>query len=166
MAGQTSYSTLPAVAIAGQIGNGGPNVIDTGIIEDTAGIGFGLFCIQGANQQGIAAMSGTDMTVVRGITTNQHNESGYPFTAGSAKYLQGETVNVLRRGRIWVQTNSAVTLGLTNAALYVVNTGADAGKIRNDNTNAVALAAGAIVRDVGTAGSGAGICEIEINLPQ
>jgi hypothetical protein len=75
---------------------------------------------------------------------------------GVVQYKTNDLVNILRKGRIWVETSLAVTADQT---AYVDMTGA-IGKFTNSSGGNVAT--GGVFRStVGTAG----LAQLEINLP-
>lgn len=164
MGGQTTYSLSPDAAFAGLIADIRNATIESYTVENAAGIGFGLGVKLGAvvpnftsPNKGITVLTAVSDALI-GFTTQQHSEQAYPFSVSSAKYAQYETANIVRKGTIWVQTNGSVTSG---GAVYVVYTGADAGKSRADSTNAI-LVPGAMYRSSVT---GAGVALVELNLP-
>ena len=71
-------------------------------------------------------------------------------------YSANEMVGLVRRGRIWVQINAAVTL---DTPVYCIYSGS-AGQFRGDNTNAVLVPTAKWVMSASS-----GIALLEINLP-
>jgi hypothetical protein len=76
----------------------------------------------------------------------------------AARYAATEPLSLMRRGPIWCVTNGTM---VAQGPVYLVHTGADVGKFRGNNTNAT-LVSGARVK---TGVTGAGIAEIDFNLP-
>lgn len=114
MAVQTTYSATMAKAFAGLIYDMRNVTIESYACESTS-IKFGSAVIAGTDptkQVKVGATGGS----FRGIATHEYAHEA-DTTTGQATYLQYETVNVLRKGRVWVQTNGSVT---ENAAAYYV----------------------------------------------
>jgi hypothetical protein len=161
---QTAYQLSPNAAFAGMIADIRTSTIESYTVELAAGIGFGLGVKLGAVTPAFTSpnRSCTLLTSVGdsilGVTTQQHGEQAYPYTANSSEYAQYESANVMTKGQIWAQTNGTVAVGGT---VYCVYTGADAGKFRADSTNAI-LVPGAVFKRAVT---GAGITLIDLNLP-
>lgn len=101
----------------------------------------------GASQAGSAVTYSAD-DVFRGISMHIHNEAG--------KYAITETVNVMRKGVVWVDTAVAVT---ADEVAYV-DLANELGKFTNVSTNNMATG-GTFRSTVATAG----LAKVEINLP-
>lgn len=115
MAVQTTYSQSMAVGVAGLIYDMRSITVESYACETSTGIPFGSAVIAGTDprkQVKIGATGGS----FRGIALLEQTHEQDAST-GVAKYLQYETVNVLRKGTVWVQTNASVT---ENAAAYYV----------------------------------------------
>jgi hypothetical protein len=164
MSGQTTYQLTPNAAFAGMIADIRTTIVDSYSVEGADGIGFGLAVTYGALAPTFTSINksckvlSANSDVVIGFTAQQHTEQGYPFSASSGKYSLNETANIVTFGKIWIQTNASVVAG---APVYIVYTGADAGKARGDNSSAI-LIPGAVF---GSSCSGAGVALVNFNFP-
>jgi hypothetical protein len=108
MAVQTTYQENLDAARAGMIA-GADFDVETGIVEDAAGIAAGLACAQGTlSDKGI--IRGGTTTTFRGISVRD-----VALGAEVDTYAQYKNIAVLVRGEAWVQVSSAVA---ANAAVY------------------------------------------------
>lgn len=107
MAIQTTYSENIDAARAGLVA-GCDFDVESGIVEDAAGIGFGLAVAQGTADKGIT---------VGGTTTTFRGVSVRDVTAGAEqdKNTQYQNIGVLVRGEIWVSPSGTVN---ANDAVY------------------------------------------------
>lgn len=138
-------------------------------IGNAAAIGFGLFVVQDEKDDDKASVPilSTDITTVGkglGITVfTQASEQQYQ-TAGGVGYALGDCMSVMRKGRIYVQVEDAVTAGSQCYVRYASGAGGSTlGAFRSDadTTTAAALPTGYFRTN--TAASGIAI--VEINLP-
>jgi hypothetical protein len=112
---QSSYAATQARAYEGMQGDMSPPDIQSRIIENVAGIGFGKAAYQGTTEQGID----TTGSIFVGVTLADKNAR--PNAAGTDLLAKGDTVPVMQKGDVWVVVSGAVTLG---AAAFVTPAGA------------------------------------------
>ncbi len=154
---QTGSYTRDAVrALPGLLADSGHDMFLESLAAETAAIEFGLAVQAGTDpeKQAVLYAGGT----LAGIASKTHALDEVTEAAGLDGASVGETMSVLRKGRVWVQTNEAVVAG---DAVFCVNTGADAGKFRNDATDATAVPSAAFKAYDATAG----LALLELNLP-
>lgn len=150
---------------------GTANCTITAVVGNSAAIGFGIFVCQDPQDQDKARspIASTDITasgtalgftvhtqaVVQNLTSTGSN--------GSDGYALGEAMSVLRKGRIYVQVEDAVTAGNDVYVRYVAGAGETLGACRSDaDTSDAAVLPGAKYR---TSAAASGIAIVEINLP-
>lgn len=112
MAAQTSYAKEQVVALNGQVAHDfGTADIVSRVVEDAAGLGFGLTVSKGTTEDSIVAGNAN----VIGIVTR----SAISFAAAETRvdiYAQKDSAPVLRKGYIFVtNTGTAVAQGDTAA---------------------------------------------------
>lgn len=100
---QTSYSATHAKALAGMVANSEPSRVITRVVEDAAGIGFGVVVQRGTadNQCKLSTASPKYL----GITVSD------PGQLGADLYPQYANAAVMQKGCIWVQASVAVAQG-------------------------------------------------------
>lgn len=153
---QLSYDLAPAAAFAGMKADSG--LSDT--VSRLADV---------ALDAGLGVCKGTDTESVKLPTTEGnvtgsfggialYNASQMPRTAN--RYAATDAVPVLKRGRVWVQTEATIA---DDAAIYCIYDATNRGKFRADaDTNRAGLVPSAkCIKGV----TGAGLALIEINLP-
>lgn len=115
MAYQTSYRDELAPGLPGRLVNMEVSNTISRIVEDSAGIGFGVPIFQGAADNGVSATG----DVFRGVTVADPGRF-------EDTYTEGQTAGVLTTGVIWVVAGGTVSAG--DPALYDGGweTGADA----------------------------------------
>ena len=115
---QSTYAETSATLTAGMIVDqqSDYNVISR-IVENSAGINFGVAAYQGVADKGIIAADATE-TIVRGITVRTTTKD--PEQALN-KYAQYDTASIMTRGVIAVAASVAVEAG--EKAYYVPATG-------------------------------------------
>lgn len=149
---QLNYNLNQRIAFAGLKVNGAFDYVESFAAEEE--IAFGLGLKTGTDPLTQVLIPTTDADTFRGIALHQHNANG--------KYLQYDTVNVLRRGLVWVEIAASVTI---DTPAYVLVAGAT-GKFTG--VSASNLATGAIFRKSVTYDGTPGVINIapvEINLP-
>jgi hypothetical protein len=162
---QTSVSQDPAKAYEGQVENPESAEIITKVAE--AALDSGLGCKQGADDKGCLGVSGaTDVTGRGFLGITIYDPSKCPtWPSGVTKpYPIGQLVSILRRGRIWVFVEEAVTPASAPFCRITANGGNTVlGRFRAsaDGGNAEAMSAS---RFVTSAGAG-GLALLEVNLP-
>lgn len=154
---QTSYTLYQAAAFAGMLAD----MSDNDILSYAAGsadIPFGKAVVLGTNREKQVNPAGTGAgqgALIFGFATASHDvEQG---AAGLTVYPRYSAVNVLRRGKFWMETNDAVTAGA------VANFHLASGKLTDE---AVAAGIEAITQLsvrflTGTVGAGLAIVEVK-----
>lgn len=154
---QTTYSRTPAAAMAGLLYDLRDNVIESYATEGADGIGFGLAVIAGTDVDKQVKLPAAAGGVFRGVSVHEYAQEQQ--ADGTVEYADKDTMNVLRRGAIWVQTNTSVD---TDDDAFFVNSGADAGKFSDvDDATTDAVPTGKFR----TSTTGSGLAVLEINLP-
>lgn len=159
---QTSVSLRPAVAVPGMLGDMGPWDVESAIAEETIPPGYavvtgtlsggGSVITRGTAILGVKLPAGGSIATLRGVAVYQAMKDN------GASFLAKETLDVVKKGRVWVATATALAV---DAAVYVTNATAGFGLFRNDNTNATLLGSCKVI----IAASGAGVALIDFNLP-
>jgi len=137
-------------------------------IANAAAINFGLFVCQDQIDQEkarvpIVAADVTTTLLACGITCLTQAIEQYYQSVGGAGYALNEEMSIVRRGMIWVLTETAVTPSSTPYARYTVATTEKLGAIRgDDDTSKAAIIPTA--RFIRGAAAG-GYALLDINLP-
>jgi len=160
---QSSVATDVSASKNGALADSRPSTVESHVATES--IPFGRFvCRITASPDescSLPAVTG-DVTSGRAIGFSVYDASKEDNAADG--YLDNEPVSVLRKGLIWVDCETAAAVG---GAVFVRFQDAGAlglGAVRNDADTADAVALpGAYFRSVL---SGAGIVQIEVNLPQ
>jgi hypothetical protein len=150
---QASVLAEPPSAIAGMIADSGFGYCESVVLDSAADAGLAI--VDGANGPDSGKLPGqsSDVTnLLRGFSV--YNPMIEPRTP---RFAAKDCISVKRRGRIWVQVHGDVTRG----PFYVVHSGADAGKIRGDNTGATLCPSAKVI----VAAAAGGVAQIEVNLP-
>jgi len=154
---QTTYARDHAAGMAGLLSDLRDAVVESYSAEGTAGIGFGLAVVAGTDPDRQVKLPTGEGLVFRGITLHEYAQEQQ--ADGTVEYAEGDTVNVGRRCRAWVRTAGSVTRD--QKAFFIIS-GADAGKFSNaDDASTDEVPTGVFRSSV----SGAGLAELEINLP-
>ena len=160
MAIQTTYDNVPPIAMVGMLADSSPaRECVTRNCEDTAGLQPGLLVREGSRQPFCRAFAATgNIPFLAGCT--QYDASAAP---GAPHIPQYTPTAILRKGRIWVSPEGVVTDNMD--AVYVVHSGANAGRIRADANTAAAtlIPFGRVKVIIGAAADG--LAMIEINIP-
>jgi hypothetical protein len=161
---QTTYPANYDVGIEGQKIEGYPSAIVSGIAEAGA-IKVGKVVIYDAtatrNDKAIKAPAVTgDITgpAAYGVTLW---DPTYPFDGGD--YKQYASLPVMRKGRIWLKSETAQVKGTNPFVRFATGTGTVLGSIRNDADTATAVAAPWL--RIETPCGVAGYCEVTVQLP-
>jgi len=88
--------------------------------------------------------------------------------AGAPNYAQKDPVPVMRRGRVWVQTVADPASVAPDTTVFIVHSGADAGKVGSTagtGTVATAFPAAAGNAKIVKVDAAAGAALVEINMP-
>jgi hypothetical protein len=96
-----------------------------------------------------------------------YSQQANPLAVNATAYLASETVNVLRKGRVWVRVEEAIALGNTVFMRINTGTGAQKGAFRNDadSGTCVEVAALTFIGPSQTAPDGTLVAPVEINQP-
>mgnify|MGYP000973152049 CR=1 FL=1 len=154
--GQTSYDLTMDLGFPGMIADNGPCVAESFVADEA--IGFGLGVVKGATTDaktptGESVKLPDEQTdVFRGVTRHKHLENSYPYTEGSSTYAEADIVDVVRKGKIWVQIDGTCTI---DGTVYVTT---DGKFTSTEGTNTIAT--GCVFRKVETDKA-----ILEINLP-
>jgi hypothetical protein len=166
---QVTYNNRPPVAFAGQLGDSGPWDIRSCLAEAVMDAGLGV--VYGTQPSG--ADPGTPVVDLPANTGEVAKFMGVALyqsqrepTGTANRYAAKDPVPVLKRGRIWVQVDATAAAALTaEGAVYLVHSGAQAGKFRQDTGaggTAATLVSGARCVYAGTEG---GIALVDFNIP-
>lgn len=165
---QTTMTDAPAAGLAGMIADTGNREIVSRIVEDAGGIAPGTFVTKGTADYHAAQIDAagdvSSAGVLLGVAVLDTSRA-----PGTPQYAQNDQIPILRKGRIWVQSETAQAYGATPYIRHATSVnGSIVGLIRNDadtiSTVDKATAAPAGVRVVSTLAA-AGLCLVEINLP-
>lgn len=151
---QVAYENTMPVGIAGMVAQTGQHV-DSFLAGEDIAFGLGVVTDDPDTDTVILPNGGAiaDRTF-RGFTIYNASQA-----ANAAEgYLEKQAVSVLRRGRIWLEAQGDV---VSDGEIFVIDTGADAGKIRGDNTDATLIGSCVCLKGA-LAGA---LALVEINLP-
>lgn len=161
MSVQTSYDTAMPVAVAGMIADARDHVIESFAAEGADGIPFGYAVVAGTDAARQVKIPSTGGGVFRGVAiAEQAQEHAFPDEGDPVVYAEGDTVNVMRRGLVWVVTKGAVAI---DAPAFFDNASTDAGKFDDLDDSSTDPVPGGVFR---SATDGAGLALLELNLPQ
>jgi hypothetical protein len=124
---QTAYNINMPTNFAGMLGDSDHPVIDSPVAD--VAIGFGLVVVAGAKASSsvsrgsckLPTAANATSDVPLGVSVQKHVEASYPFGT-AVTYAAKDVVQVLRRGRIWVQ-KEAVAMSIGDAVYGLVSTG-------------------------------------------
>jgi hypothetical protein len=162
---QTTYGTTPEPGLPGQLYDLSPMTKDSYINAAGADLPFGIALAKGTGDQD-AILVAADTAKILGIAIHSHAYDNQALS-GTAGIPDDRMLNVVKRGRVWVRVEEAVTKG---DAVYVryANGVADAtktqkGSIRKSaDTSTAVLLAGATFYTSAAAGA---MAVVDINLP-
>ncbi|CAB5223302.1 hypothetical protein UFOVP380_32 [uncultured Caudovirales phage] len=109
---QTSYSTYPAVAYEGQLLPSVPYTVESRVATASIPFGRAVQRVTSDDQVGLTAASG----VPQGVAIIEHDKPNDQ----AEDVLTGQTLSVLKRGRVWVRAVGAVTQGAPAYAIVAV----------------------------------------------
>lgn len=158
---QTAVTQNPARAYAGQLADLCPHTIASYVTEVAVAAGYGM--VRGVNASGVepdsfqsAKLPAGSGDIFQGVVV--FDPMKMPLSANpTTQYAIGDMVALLRKGRIWVLTNAAVTIDMQAFCVYTT----DLGKFRGDSTAATAVPGSKFL----TTTSGAGLALLELNYP-
>lgn len=154
---QTSVTSLPAAAFNGMIVDNSSLKIRSYAAEGVVGIGKAVRL--GTNKDTQCVQSSTAVgqgALIFGFAVHNHNQE--QNGSGLVQYADKETVNVMRRGDLWVETQDAVTAG--NVANYHLATQ----KLTDEAVGAgIEAITGLAVRFL-TSTTAAGLAQVEIEV--
>lgn len=159
---QTSVSEAPTAAFQGMLADTGPNNdVASFVNESTSEIPFGVMVMQGTADDQCKPLAATTDKLI-GIVVHSHaydkdNELG---STGLKQYV---SVGVLRKGRIWVPVEEAVTPASSVLVRAVAGGSEVAGAFRDtaDSTDCIDISQFARYRSTTT---GAGLALVEIDM--
>lgn len=149
---QSTYSNDIPVGFAGMVANQETSNRITRQCEDAAGIAFGRAVFRGANAKGITATPNANTFVGITMASYSGGSTTFPSTNADPVWNQGQSVGVLERGVIWVNSTTAATAGGT---VYVTAAGA----VTNSASGNTALPANVTFDDTITA---AGLVRVRV----
>jgi len=157
---QTEVSEYMEKGLAGQLADVGNADIVTRANASGGAIPFGVFVTKGAAQREATLPDATgEVTGLTGlgVVLRSHTQ---PQGEG---YADSDPMPVLKRGRVWVPVEDAVTAESAAFVRFVAGVGEQLGAFRSDadGTDAVALPGAKFVSDAG-AGE---LALLDINLP-
>ena len=157
---QTQVNEYMQKGMAGGLADIGPCDIVTRINADAAAIPFGVFVTKGANQgEAVLPTVSGEVTgpVGQGVVLRSHTQ---PQEEG---YAVSDPMSVIKKGRVWVPVDSAVTAESAAFVRFVAGAGEQLGVFRADadGTDAVALPGAKFVSDA----SAGELAVLDLNLP-
>jgi hypothetical protein len=161
MAAQTTYGTVMGEAIAGLIYDM-RNITVESYAAEGGSIPFGRAVAPGTDVRKQVKLPTASGQGFRGVALLEQAHA-QDLTTGVAQYLVTETVNVMRKGAVWVQVAGAVA---ENAPAFYINSGANAGMFDDldDATTDPTSSGGSRAGVFRTAASASGLAVLEIDL--
>lgn len=160
---QLSYNNDQPRAFVGMKGDAIFDRVETGLVETTAGINFGLFVKPGtdaATQIDLVSAA----SIIRGITLHRHLEKA--LVTGISLYDENSAADVSRQGKTWMlQAAGGSTLAVDDAVYAMVDSAGQIGQATDAAGANNVLVPTAVVRDTSTDPDGLVIVLVEINLP-
>lgn len=158
---QTAYALVPAVAVPGELGDSGFTDKITGIVAN-ATLAVGLLAVfhAGDGDQQVRAPAATGEVTganVRGIGIYEPNAQNAPRAVG-------DMISLLKRGRIWVNVEEAITPLSPVFVRFAAGSFPTLGAFRAsaDTASAVALPGAKYLSTQATIG---GLALVEVNFP-
>lgn len=158
---QTSVNVNPALGQPGELYDSGPTDKVTRVAS--VGIPFGSYVKLTAGQNCTLPSASGDVGVDGGIALID------PSKPTGVGYEIGDVVTVLRKGRVWVESDTAITELSVPYVRYTAGSGGTAGTVpggfagATDASKNVQPSAGMVAL---TATTAAGVVAIDINYPQ
>lgn len=159
-AGQTGgYTSLLSDPRAGMLGDLSDNTIASAYAD--VAVPFGVGVVYTAEGK-VALPSGSSDVVAGVVVSTMTRESIRDSLA--PHYVAGDEMPVLRKGRVWIYTETALAVTATVYLRYTANGDLTPGDFRNDadTDKAVAVTSAKVVVPT----TAAGYAMIELNLPQ
>lgn len=130
---QSSVSVNPSTAYVGQVDrSSGTYHVASRVVDEAAGLDAGRFVAQIADAQGdkVEAIDATGdvASLLAGVVLRKERGDSHG-SSGTCDYEDEADCPVLRKGFVWVEPESAVTVGQVP---YVIHGGIHAGRIRSD----------------------------------
>jgi hypothetical protein len=122
---QTAYTLYPAEAYEGQLIPAVPYTVESRVATASIAFGRAVQRVTSDNQVGLTAASG----VPQGVAIIEHDKPNDQ----AQDVLTGQTLSVLKRGRVWVRAVGAVTQGALAYAITAV--GATQGQFSATSTD-------------------------------
>lgn len=164
---QLSYSTYQSAAFPGMLYDNGDNDVLSYVSEEaSANMPFGIALAKGAADFGALLMV-NGSSVVIGVAQHVHNvdPGQVAATPAGAGVPPKYPVNVLKRGRIWVSVEQAVTPASNVFVRHTAGAGGtQKGAFRTDADTATAVQVTNGMRFL-TSTTGAGLAVLEVNFP-
>lgn len=158
---QTTYSQRPAAAVAGMLGDLGTwDIISSVNQESSASMPFGTVVKWGTAERTSKILSAsTDM--LQGIVIRRHwYDRILELDADADGVKAGVRIDVLRKGRIWVPTETAAAL---TADIFVRYAGTGTkGAVRNAAVGGETIDISTIAKVMSPA-SGSGLVELDVD---
>lgn len=166
---QTSVAADPSVAYEGLIFGSGASDRAGYIVSETAGISPGRFVAQGSSDGTcILPAASTDITgnAALGVAVFDPTlPTNWPASSYTVQYHAGQACQVLRKGRIWVYAEEAVTPASSVYVRYASGSlGTVLGRFGDSGTDTSTRALLPNARFC-TSTTAAGLVLLEINLP-
>ena len=114
---QSTYRETQFQAVLGLVANSNPCTIDTYIVDESGGIGFGRVVKQGTDDDqcdlGADGPSSSPFAVTDflGIALMDMSQEGSHAASARDEYPNGAVASVLSMGDVWVSVAAAVTAG-------------------------------------------------------
>ncbi len=170
MGAQTSMTNDPGVAYEGMVSENGPKPdIITKIMTTTLGESAGRFVTQGTNDDECIAI--TTIAQVTGygalgfLIYDPSRSTSWPPSSVSNAYPLGTACAILRKGRIWLVAEEAVTPADDVYVRAIAGTPTVIGRVgTSSDSSKCGLLGQSQARFMTTAGAG-GLVLVELNLP-
>ncbi len=121
MSQQTTYTTDMGIAFAGMIADIRPMEVDSKVWEDTTDGIFGIFVARGTGDDQVVLPSASDDTILGPVIAHQNIELARGATEVAIE--AEDSVNVMRTGNIYVETEDACAPGDGVYVRYASGTG-------------------------------------------
>lgn len=160
---QLSYDLETPIGVDGQLIEGYPSSIESGIAQATVLIVGKLLSMDktaGRADKAVRALAATgDVTTLAQVAGLAMWDPSYP----EPPYRVGAVLPVMRKGRMLISPETALVKGTNPFIRFATGTGTVIGSFRADADTATAVAAPYITVITAASGPGA-LCVVEINL--